>query len=256
MTTATTNVANASFLPTALFGAAQYKGKKGSINAEVHNGYSNNPITEDSLLECYEDIFVTCGETPTPYHPLTALSAMQDTMNKACWNARRLYNAVQEEEAEGDWDRPIGTTRLEEIAAEIGVPVMGLQSISDCILDDFLSMSLVHTVLGETINSDETLAMFRQQSPVNVPDNSVANPVIRGTKTKWETTHETVTWPETLDALNEIAMQLAEENAVDDIKAKIARMRKQRTAEKRAHVVDSDDVEVPFNDELPEYANA
>ena len=256
MTTETNNVANPSFLPAALFGAAQYKGKKGSINAEVHNAYSNNPVTENSLLESYEDLFVSCAENPTPYHPLTVLSAMQDTMNKACWNARRLWNAVQEEESEGDWERPIGTSRLEEIAADIGVPVMGLQSISDCILDDFLAISLVHTVLGETISSDETLAMFRQQSPVTVADNKVANPVLRATKTKWETTHETVEWPETLEALNEIAKQLAEENAVDDIKAKIARMRKQRSAEKRAHVVDSDDVEVPFDDELPEYANA
>jgi len=84
---------NESFLHAAIGDTANYKGYKGEIGTYILS-FSDGTTDVDDL---FFDAFVASLEENSPYHELAILGYMQTVMDKVCWNARKLFNANNNE---------------------------------------------------------------------------------------------------------------------------------------------------------------
>lgn len=129
--------------------------------------------------------------------PEHLLSFVQKVMNKCCWNARRIVNSSLDEDfANGlDFSQPIAEQKA-------NLESSSMKLVETTLDDDFRTMTELHSWLCGRMNymqDLDPLFLFAQKEKDEETE-------------EWVATHELLEWREVFNALEEIALTLAENN--------------------------------------------
>lgn len=156
---------NNSFIPTSLRDNAGRRGFKGDLAKYIlsHMADDNDPI--DALFEAFAESL----ENPNGFHPFSVVGALQEIMDKSCWNARKLFNANTK--ADDINAAPWGCDPAERAKEHVGMDINN-EELLTVLNDDFDELYQLHVMFVQNLNGDmdDTLYYFKRNQKSEIDD--------------------------------------------------------------------------------------
>lgn len=202
-------VSNQSFLVSALMDLTMTGSK---YRRDLASAIAANLTDDNSLDDAIVETFAQACDNPDARNPISVVSYMQDIMNKACWNARRLFNANQAEADSVPW----GCDAAQKAKEALGMDIDN-KELETIINDDYDNMFVLHALLNEELaNSTLELFYFQQSERDEQTDT-------------WHVTVQCTTFHDALTEMDAIADKLRSQQGIN-IRAKFADYKNQRQA--------------------------
>lgn len=135
-----------SFLDVAISDTSAYKGYKGQLGKFISS-------KGDTIDDMFTEAFIASTDDDSVYHELSIVGYMQTVMDKACWNARKLFNANNRVSTIS------GVDPSERTAELVGV-VASNKVIKSIIENDYKELLELHAALLQAVSNDLPMDLF------------------------------------------------------------------------------------------------
>jgi hypothetical protein len=192
-----------SFIETALQQISEYRGYKGEVAKHIMSFNTGDFETD------FEEAFIASATDETSYHPLAIIGFHQTLMDKVCWNARKLWNAQNEES-------PVYGVETAERTAEI-VGVETNTDVKEVVDLDYQNLFQSHASLAQEMSAEVDIANLYYFSPTSLDEQTG----------EWQPQCTCESFDEAFTEMNNITEQLDAQQK-DTLRAKFAEKRKAR----------------------------